>query len=370
MPSDTNSPIRTAGLRKGAILYLGTDGGTSLHRAEALRRLGYEVTIVSPRRALPSSSLMNQWQHHTGALFLGGYLADRISAMIPPQEFDLVWVDGGNLVSASLVQRLKKRYGTVVNYNLDDPYGKRDGQKWRHYLGAVSSYDLVVVVRECNVPEARQLGAKDVMLVDRSADEVAHARRDLTPQDLERWSSDVVFIGTWMPERGPFLSEVVRRGVPLTIYGDRWDRAAEWEALKPHWRGPGLYKDEEYSKALQSAKVCMGLLSVGNRDDCTQRSFEVPYLGSVLCAQRTGEHLRLYREGSEAVFWSTAEECAQKCTELLTNPDLRAQIAESGRARCLQNETTNEKVLSKILDRALRRRASAPNVEDTLALRS
>lgn len=338
-------------MQQGSILYLGTDTGTSLHRAAALRRLGYEVTIVNPRRALPSSSMMNQWQHHTGSLFLGGYLADRISAMIPPQRFDLVWVDSGNLVSAALVKQLKRRFGAVVNYNLDDPYGKRDGKKWRHYLGAVSSYDLVVVVRECNVAEARQRGAKDVMLVDRSADEVAHARRELSAEDLQKWASDVVFVGTWMPERGPFLSEVVKRGVPLTIYGDRWDRAAEWQTLKPHWRGPGLYIDEEYSKALQSAKVCIGLLSVGNRDDCTQRSFEVPYLGSVLCAQRTSEHLRLYREGSEAVFWSTAEECAQQCSRLLAEPALRAQIAQAGRARCLQNETTNEQVLRKILDR-------------------
>jgi spore maturation protein CgeB len=370
MSLDAKSPVSTAGSRKGAILYLGTDSGTSLHRAAALRRLGYDVTIVNPRRVLPTSPLMNQWMHHTGALFLGRYLADRISAMIPQQPFDLVWVDGGNLVSASLVQQLKKRYGTVINYNLDDPYGKRDGKKWRHYLGAVSSYDLVVVVREANVLEARQLGAKDVMLVDRSADEIAHARRELTPDDLQKWSSEVVFIGTWMPERGPFLSEVVRRGVPLTIYGARWDRAPEWEALKPYWRGPGLYIDEEYSKALQCAKVCIGLLSVGNRDDCTQRSFEVPYLGSVLCAQRTGEHLRLYREGSEAVFWSTAAECAQKCAELLENPGLRAEIAAAGRARCLENETTNEKVLSKILHRVTRNRDAAPKVEDTLALRS
>lgn len=341
------------GSQEPSILYLGTDSGTSLHRAAALRRLGYDVSIVNPWRALPGSPLMAKWQHHTGALFLGNYLAKRIAAMIPRRHFDLVWVDSGNLVSASLVKQLRKQYGPVINYNLDDPYGKRDGKKWRHYLSAVSSYDLVVVVRECNVAEARALGARDVMLVNRSADEVAHARRPLGPEDLRKWSSDVVFIGTWMPERGPFLAELVKRGVPLAIYGDRWERAAEWPVLKPHWRGPGLYVDEDYSKAIQCAKVCIGLLSVGNRDTCTQRSFEVPYLERVLCAQRTDEHLRLYEEDREAIFWSTAEECAEKCRKLLADPSRRAQLAASGRARCLRNETTNERVLAGILERAL-----------------
>jgi spore maturation protein CgeB len=299
---------------------------------------------------------MAKWQHHTGALFLGKYLANRIAGMIPPQRFDLVWVDSGNLVSASLVKELRKRYGLVLNYNLDDPYGKRDGKKWRHYLGAVSSYDLVAVVRECNVAEAAALGARDVILVDRSADEEAHKRRPLGPDDIRKWSSEVVFIGTWMPERGPFLAELVKRGVPLTIYGDRWDRAGEWPILKPHWRGPGLYRDEDYAKAIQCAKVCIGLLSIGNRDTCTQRSFEVPYLEGVLCAQRTDEHLRLYREDKEAIFLETAEECADKCRKLLADPLLRARLAAAGRERCLRNETTNERVLAKILERAFSER--------------
>lgn len=278
--------------------------------------------------------------------------------MIPDRRFDLVWVDGGGLVSSSLVRRLRKRFGPVVNYNLDDPYGKRDGKKWRHYLGAVSSYDLVVVVRECNVAEARSHRAKDVMLVDRSADEEAHARRVLSPEDLERWSSEVVFIGTWMPERGPFLAKLVHRGVPLTIYGDRWDRAAEWPLLKSGWRGPGLYIDEQYSKAIQSAKVCIGLLSVGNRDTCTQRSFEVPYLKAVLCAQRTTEHTSLYREDVEAVFWDTPEECADKCNKLLADPVWRTELAARGQQRCIQNGTLNEMVLGRILARVFPERQS------------
>ncbi len=351
MIQSANSPATASPSKQSSILYIGPESGTSLHRAAALRRLGYTVVVLDPAKTLPRSALLGKWLHHTGALFLGDFLAERIARQIPGGEYDLVWVDGGGLVSASLVKNLKGRYGRILNYNVDDPFGNRDGQKWRHYLEAVPNYDLVAVVREFNVAEAFARGARDVILVDRSADEVAHARRPLTEEDIQKWSSDVIFIGTWMPERGPFLSELVRRGVPLSIYGARWERAPEWPVLRANWRGPGLYVDEQYSKAIQCAKVCIGLLSVGNRDACTQRSFEVPYLASVLCAERTGEHLRLYREDVEAVFWSSAEECAQKCSKLLADGQWRKQLAAAGQARCLQNGTTNQQVLTKILDR-------------------
>jgi spore maturation protein CgeB len=195
-------------------------------------------------------------------------------------------------------------------------------------------------------------GAQRVLRVWMSADEVAHAPRILGPDDWKRWSSDVVFVGTWMTERGPFMAELVRRGVPLTIYGDEWQKAPEWPILRASWRGSGLYDPDEYCKAIQCSKVCLGLLSMGNRDLHTSRTFEIPYLGGLLCAQRTSEHIQLYHENEEAVFWNSPQECADVCRQMLNNPELRMSIAANGRKRCLQNKTTNEAVLSAILKHA------------------
>jgi spore maturation protein CgeB len=153
-----------------------------------------------------------------------------------------------------------------------------------------------------------------------------------------------------MPERGPFLAALIRLGVPLTIYGDRWHKAKEWKTLRPYWRGPGLRNDDDYASAVQAAKICLGLLSKGNRDLSTTRSFEIPLLGGVLCAERTSEHLQLYREDEDAVFWSSPEECAQKCMQLLNDEERRQRIANNGRERCVHNQTTNEHVLTQILD--------------------
>jgi hypothetical protein len=268
------------------------------------------------------------------------------------QQFDLVHVDEIALVGPTLVQSLKERFGTVSCYVIDDPFGGRDGPKWRLFLKAIPEYDLITVVREPNVKEAYEYGARDVLRVYRSADEVAHAPKNITKAEMEKWGCQVAFIGTWFPERGPFMRKLIERGVPLTIRGSNWEKADEWKVIKTVWAGPAL-DSVDYTKALQCADICLGLLCEGNRDRHTQRSIEIPYSGSLLCAERTGEHLDLYEEGREAVFWSDAEECADVCFEMLENDKKREEIAQRGRKRCCENGLLNEDVMNEVIKHAL-----------------
>ena len=341
------------------ILYVGIDSGTSSQRAAAIRRLGHEVLFLDPYSLLPSHPIATQWRWRTGAFGLIELVRRRSVRSLGEATFDLAWVDNGELVGSGLVRDLKARARAVVCYNSDDPFGPRDGMRWREYLKAVPHYDLLVVVRTPNVEEAYRAGARQVFHVYRSADEVAHAPRQLAPSEYEQWRSEVVFVGTAFPERGPFLAELVRLGVPLTFYGDRYDRLAEWPSLKSHWRPGNTGTVEGYANAISAAKVCLGLLSKGNRDLHTQRSLEIPYLGGVFCAERTEEHSALYKEDWEAVFWSTPEECAAKCAALLTDEAWRKSIASRGRERCLINPWRNTAVIQSVLELALNSQTNA-----------
>lgn len=334
------------------ILYVGPDSGTSRHRAQALRRLGHQVHVVDPRVSVSRPSWLARWTWRTGALGLEGMLRRSVLSRIPSADWELALVDGGELVGPSLLWELRRRCGAVVNYNLDDPFGSRDGWRWRLYLESVPLYDCLVVVREINVAEAEARGARRVLRVFRSADEEAHAPRTLDARDRARWAQEVLFIGTWMPERGALATELIHRGVPLAIYGDGWQKAREWLAIRPAWRGPSIY-GADYTKAIRGAKACLGLLSKGNRDLHTQRSMEIPFAGGLLCAERTSEHRALYEEGAEAVFWSDARECAERCRELITDGTKRRDIATRGRQRCLDNGHLNERVMERVLCAAM-----------------
>jgi len=319
-------------------------------------RLGHEVTLLDPYRALPAgrvvSPLLAQWNRYTGGLGLVEVVRRWVLRQIGGSQFDLAWVDHGAMVGRSLVRDLKARIPRVVCYCIDDPFGGRDVTLWREFVQALPCYDLLVVVRTPNVDEAYRDGARRVMRVFMSADEVAHRPRELSASDFEQWRSEVLFVGTAFPERGPFLAQLVKLGVPLTLYGNRYDRLPEWPILKSYWRAADASSTDSYAKAISAAKVCLGLLSRGNRDLHTTRSMEIPSLGGVLCAERTPEHSALYDEGVEAVFWSSAEECATRCFELLGDETRRKAIAEAGRARFLKNPWRNDRVVQDILTTA------------------
>jgi spore maturation protein CgeB len=181
------------------------------------------------------------------------------------------------------------------------------------------------------------------------ADDVAHAPRPLNAQIRARWSCDVSFIGTWMPERGPFMVDLVERGVPLRITGTGWRKSPEWSRLRRHHVGEYLDGDD-YAHAVQCARVCLGMLSVGNGDRHTTRSMEIPSLGGLLCAKRTDEHMVFYRDGVEAVFWDDSAECARRCLALLADEPLRQSIAAQGLRRFRRNGHTSENLLRKALE--------------------
>jgi spore maturation protein CgeB len=332
------------------ILFLGANGGNALKRAKALRRLGHEVMLIDPYSLFPFRNFVGRLIYYAGASLIESYLKIKIAPIINKCSFDVVFVDNGELVGCNVLSLLKKVSPIIINYNNDDPFGARDKKKWRLYRQAVPHYDLLAVVRPVNVAEAYALGAPKVIQVFMAVDEL-DGPREITPRDRVRFPHEVLFIGTWMPERGPFLQELLQAGVPLTIYGNDWQKAPEWPALQSAWRGPAIYGDD-YLKAIQLAKVSLGLLSKGNRDLHTTRTFEIPYCGGLLCAERTSEHLQLYQEDVEAVYWGDLQECIEKCKKLVNDDQLRAAIAEKGRVRCLRNGIFNENNLKKMLEAA------------------
>jgi spore maturation protein CgeB len=341
--------VNKAGL---SILYLGARKGTSLDRANALRRVGHRVEHVDLRKLLPDSPWVYRITWRLGGQIFSPWILRALPPILKDAHFDLCYIDGGEWVTPRVIKMLRRYANKVINYNIDDPLGMRDVARSRAYRRSLSSYDLCVVVREENVPEARNLGAKRVLRVYRSADEVAHAPRPMTAQDCGSWSSEVLFLGTWFPERGPFLLELVRRGVPLTIRGANWNKAAEWPELQKYWKG-GELQGDDYAYAIQCARVSLGLVSKGNRDLHTTRSLEIPALGGLLCAERTAEHSAMYVEGEEALFWGDAAECAEVCLKALSNEEWRKRIAMAGQARSIVNGYYNEKIMSAIVDNAL-----------------
>jgi hypothetical protein len=68
-----------------------------------------------------------------------------------------------------------------------------------------------------------------------------------------------------------------------------------------------------------------------------------------LCAVRTDEHLWLYREDAEALFWDGPEECAARCLAALAEPERAAAVARAGADKLAGLGLDSDTVMAAIL---------------------
>jgi spore maturation protein CgeB len=337
---------------KRSILYLGdsSPGSTSQHRAAALTRLGHRVEHCGLDDFFPAlGRIVGKLDHLTGHRFRQGAILRRLGPVLENRKWDLVWVDSGWWCGPRVASHLSLFAEQVVLLNLDDPTGPREPHVWKLLIQAIPEFTLSIVVRDETAADFRYHGAKHLLRVWRGYDEVSHAPERAYQVDPGAFQSEVAFIGTRMENRHELMIQLIERGVPLSIWGGGWCHRSGWSKLKSVWRGPGL-AGAEYVAAISRAKVCLGLLSRLNRDQHTTRSAEIPYAGGLLCAQRTAEHLTMYEEDREAIFWDDADECAEKCLALLADARRREAIRAAGAAKVRRLKIGNEAMLTAVLD--------------------
>ena len=329
------------------ILFFGfhDESSTARHRAEAFRRLGHDVTILCAQEAIEpycKNRILNAVHYRTGYALLRSVVMRWVLSQVRGKRFDMCFVDGGELLSLASLSALRQHTPKIVLFNHDDSTGLCDGNRFHTMRKALPGYDACLVVRPFNVAEFERLGARHVVHVFRSYDEVMHAPPAPGPIPPQ-FDNDVVFIGRNIPNEGRdvFLLELITQGIKPAIWGDNWKESPHWAKLAPYWKG-GSISGQDYANAMHHARICLGMLSKGNRDEHTTRTMEVPFAGGLLCAERTPEHRQLYAEGREAVFWSDASECAALCKRLLAHPDEIARIKQAGHQRVLRNKVGNE----------------------------
>lgn len=334
------------------ILYLGPTSlvTTSGHRADALQRLGHTVVGVNISSDLAFKKLEAKLHYISGYRFIQKTILDALRDSLLELSLtpDLIWVDSGEYFGPPILSWLKARFQVpICLYNVDDPTGPRDACRFYTLKRSFPFYSLCVFVRQESSLEALALGAKKVVTVSRSFDEVAHLETG-----LNSCVNDVVdslsFLGTNIPgeKRDIFLVHLLRCGVPLRIVGNMYERSRLWDEIKSFHHKAAIGSD--YVSLIQSSIACLGLLSHLNRDLITTRSLEIPACSGILCAEYSSEHQLLYENQVEAVFWNQPSDIPRLMRRLV-NPEVRSSLRAASRARILETGFGNEDICRYIL---------------------
>ena len=249
---------------------------------------------------------------------------------------DLVWFDKPLFIRAATLRRLRAMGIATVDYMIDNPFGPRRDPGFRLYVRTIPEYDLHVQQRDVSIAAYKQRGARRMVKVQTAFEPSVHFPPPAGWSDRDR-TREVSFIGTPYDDRASFLTELWRKyGVPVTISGPAiWKRKLDRSALAVLYPRQGELYDAEYREGIWRSMINLSFLTHGNQDEYAHKSFEIAACGGFLLAERSAGHSARFQEDEEAVFFSSLEECAEKCRRYLGDEAARTRIAAAGQRRAI-----------------------------------
>ena len=277
-----------------------------------------------------------------------GRLNRKIRKSFSHKKYDIVWIDKGVFISAKTLSYIKKSSPDtlIVGYSPDNMTERFSHSQ--HFLDSLPYHDYYVTTKSDSVESLKQLGAKNVIVVNNAFEPSFHHPYNLSQHEKERLGGKVGFIGRWEKERCDSMIYLVNNGVQVRIWG-----GGKWLKYKDKYPNliveqKGLFS-EDYNKALSAFDISLCFLSKLNTDRQTTRTMEIPACGSMLMAERTKEHQELFEEDKEAVFFSSNEELLEKCRYYLAHPQERTKIAEAGHRRCIESDYSNLGMIKRVI---------------------
>ena len=180
-----------------------------------------------------------------------------------------------------------------------------------------------------------------------------HYPIDVASTEKLIYGSDVSFIGSYEKQRVEMLRYLADNGIKIKVWG--WGKGTVSSSMKHSnitMTGKYVY-DEEYPKVVCSSKINLCFLRKANRDTETTRSVEIPACGGFMLAERTEDHLELFEEDNEAVYFSTKEELLNKINFYLEHDTERERIGKNALARCIKSEYSYKHQLKEIISTIL-----------------
>lgn len=334
------------------VLYAGplNAGGTCFSRLKGLEQERVQVVPFDTHPVFSNlRPLQRRLEHNMffGPVFgkLNASLLDSCMRALP----DVVWIDKGFWVWPGTLKELRRRRVFLVQHNTDSLWPGNWRFRWSYALSRLSlpHYDLYFTSNKSD--HARISGSPGLPACELTYLGYDPDRFNAGPVAAESPKSgtpSLLYVGHREPRTERYIRAVVRAGLPVTVHGSDWEKAARDPLLRQAVK-PAMLNDDAYVAALRSAQVGLGFVSEWNGNETAGRSFEIPACGTFFLGMRTPEHQRLYQEGEEADFFSSPDELVKKARYYLENPVVREKMALAGCKRCEASEHTWQMLMQK-----------------------
>ncbi len=322
-------------------------GGWSYKRA--LEELGCTVHVFDYRKAYFSLGatlpVVSAATRRINRRMMNEAFVKTVGAVKP----DVVLFLKGETVYRSAIEEVRTRFKPILlQWYPDGPFNTAVKNATKDSIESIPLFDIYYIYAKSLMQPLREAGARRVEYLPFCYDpHMLKPPLSITERDREKYSTDVVFAGTWEPMRQWWLEHIPDLG--LSVWGNMWENVPESNPLRARWKGNAVY-GEEISKLFSLSKIHLNFLREQNKDSHNVRSLEIPGFGGFLLTQRSEEQAKeLYREGEEIACFDTVEELREKIRYYLDHDEERLAISKRGHERAV-NEHQAIHRLRRILD--------------------
>ena len=330
--------------------------GRTKQRYDALKEIGYTihpisfVSIGEKPGISKKKSLVSRVFNKLGIPLDKLKINKKITKYIKTNKIDILWVEKALMLKPKTLKNIKKNL-KIIFISEDDMYAKHNQSYY--FKKCIPYFDIMFTSKSynCNNNELYSLGAKKVEFFFQCYDKNLHKPTILTKEEYRKYKSDVCFVGTFEKDRADKLLDIANAGIEVNVWGNNWGKYVN---IHPNLiiKNRPLYNDE-YVKAICASKINLCFLRKINRDLHTSRSIEIPACGGFMLAERTDEHLKLFEEDKEAVFFdiNDSKELISKINYYLSHNKERLKIAKAGRSRCIVSGYDHKRTLHQIFNK-------------------
>ena len=243
---------------------------------------------------------------------------------------DIAIVAGGHRISANSIKTLKKRNILCVLWTIDAPHN------FQPILDVAPFYDQIF----CQGTEAVEIlqneGQKNVDWLPVGCDPKYQKKVELKKSEIEKFKKDIVFVGSYYPNRWQILNEL--KEFNLGIWGPGWNKAKNSNKSPIVIQGVHLDHDS-WVKIYSAAKIVIIIHYQNGLVPCYQASpkiFEALSCNSFVLVDRQKDVFSLFKDKTHLVGFDNITDLKVKISYYLKNSEERKKIAEAGNSEVLK----------------------------------
>ena len=299
----------------------------------AIKALGHDLIVFDDRQHVIPGRIRQRIER------LDKFDLQRINRKMVSLAFEtkphILIVTGGHRITSRTVRTLKDNGIVTALWTIDAPLN------FQPIIEVAPLYDHIF----CQGTEAVELlnhaGIKVAHWLPVACDPSQHRRVELSAKERRHYGNDLVFVGSYYPNRAELFAELI--GFDLGIWGPGWEKLHSDSPLRGFLRG-GQLRPEVWLKIYSASRIVLAIHYQDHEKrvsvyQASPRIFEALACGAFVISDNQRDVFSLLKEGEHLARFSDSDDLMETITYYLDRPKERGEIAEQGRREVLNNHT-------------------------------